>query len=889
MPRRRPSVIGALVLEAEAALRLTAGQPERAMDDARQVQLRAVADRDLESASVAQRALGLASKELGHLAEAEAHLRAAAGLARRGGLEVREGEARMSLSFVLALGGGTDAALAEADVAAELLEGRDAARLDAQRALILQRLGRHEQAMRAYDRAAAAFSRFGDAMEAAQTHTNRGILYAYLGRLPAAEADLRKAREIYVDLGLEMAAAEAQHNLGFVAARRGDVPVALACYDAAGEVFRRLGVARPAALLDRCESLLAVRLVGEARVLARRAVSQLESGGLQFDLAEARLVLAQAELLDGDHAQALQTAGLAWRSFLAQDRGGWAALAHYAVLRARWQRDGLGGGCPQEAIRTADELEAAGWAVPAADARLIAARAALGRGMVHEADAQLLAAKAARRSGPAELRARAWHAEALLRLARGQERSALAALRAGLAVLDQHQAALGATELRVHVKSHATELATLGLRITLERRRPEAVLAWAERWRAGLHRMPRARPPDDPTVVAKLVELRQVVTDLQEAAVAANDTTRLLRRQAALEAEIKRHTRRLPGSGARGPSRPVTVPALADALGRRALVELVELDDVVHAVTVVDGRATLRRLARVDEVAREVEQLRFALGRLAGSAERTSSSDACVAAVQHAGSRLDELLLVPLVADLAERSTVIVPTGVLHRLPWAVLPSGRARSVTVSPSATQWLLASKAVRAARRDDSVLVAGPACDSGVREVAELAPLLPGAARLVGDEATVARVTAALGGARMAHIVAHGTFRRDNPLFSSLRLADGPLTVYDLELLRQVPALIVLSACDGGVSAVTAGDELSGLASALLAFGARTVIASVTSVPDDLTRRLMVELHRRLISGAQPAAALAAARAALEAEVGSSDPRVLAMTGFTCFGGG
>ncbi|MBW3581350.1 MAG: CHAT domain-containing protein, partial [Actinobacteria bacterium] len=67
------------------------------------------------------------------------------------------------------------------------------------------------------------------------------------------------------------------------------------------------------------------------------------------------------------------------------------------------------------------------------------------------------------------------------------------------------------------------------------------------------------------------------------------------------------------------------------------------------------------------------------------------------------------------------------------------------------------------------------------------------------------------------------------------------------------------------------------------------ARTVVASVTSVPDDLTRRLMVELHRRLISGAQPAAALAAARAALEAEVGSSDPRVLAMTGFTCFGGG
>ncbi|HSH58468.1 MAG TPA: CHAT domain-containing protein, partial [Acidimicrobiales bacterium] len=232
---------------------------------------------------------------------------------------------------------------------------------------------------------------------------------------------------------------------------------------------------------------------------------------------------------------------------------------------------------------------------------------------------------------------------------------------------------------------------------------------------------------------------------------------------------------------------------------------------------------------------------------------------------------------------------VIVPTGVLHRLPWGVLGSCRGRPVTVSPSATHWLLASEKVPAAPNGSSLLVAGPGCDSAAQEVAELPPLVRRATCLVGGEATVARVTEGLGGATMAHIVAHGTFRRDNPLFSSIRLADGPLTVYDLERLGQVPSLMVLSACDGGISAVTAGDELSGLASALLALDARTVVASVTSVPDDLTRRLMVELHRRLGCGAEPAAALAAARDDVEADVGGSDPRVHALAGFSCFGGG
>ena len=75
------------------------------------------------------------------------------------------------------------------------------------------------------------------------------------------------------------------------------------------------------------------------------------------------------------------------------------------------------------------------------------------------------------------------------------------------------------------------------------------------------------------------------------------------------------------------------------------------------------------------------------------------------------------------------------------------------------------------------------------------------------------------AALEGAGMAHVAAHASFRADNGLWSSLELADGVLTVYELEQLRRPPQVVVLSACQSGLSAVRPGDEVMGLVAALL----------------------------------------------------------------------
>jgi CHAT domain-containing protein len=150
------------------------------------------------------------------------------------------------------------------------------------------------------------------------------------------------------------------------------------------------------------------------------------------------------------------------------------------------------------------------------------------------------------------------------------------------------------------------------------------------------------------------------------------------------------------------------------------------------------------------------------------------------------------------------------------------------------------------------------------------------------LTHGEATVQNVVRAFDGADQVHIAAHGRFRDDNPLFCSLELADGNVTVYDLERLSRVPQRIVLSSCESGLSAVHAGDELMGFTAALFALGTCTLIAATVPVPDEATKGLMLALDEELSTGTQPATALVNARRKL--------PKMsVAAAAFVCFGAG
>ena len=115
-----------------------------------------------------------------------------------------------------------------------------------------------------------------------------------------------------------------------------------------------------------------------------------------------------------------------------------------------------------------------------------------------------------------------------------------------------------------------------------------------------------------------------------------------------------------------------------------------------------------------------------------------------------------------------------------------------------------------------------------------------------------ATVERSLEALDGAAVAHIAAHGRFREDSPMFSSLDLDDGPLTVHDLERLDRAPHRIVMSACESGVVAPIGAGEMLGLVAAMLAMGSAGIISSVAKVNDAATADLMLHVHDAMDDG-------------------------------------
>ena len=248
-----------------------------------------------------------------------------------------------------------------------------------------------------------------------------------------------------------------------------------------------------------------------------------------------------------------------------------------------------------------------------------------------------------------------------------------------------------------------------------------------------------------------------------------------------------------------------------------------------------------------------------------------------LAALADAGRRLDALLLGAARDDLGDGPVVVVPPGRLNAVPWALLPSLAGRAVTVAPSARSWLRARNTPPFGM-EKVVLVSGPGLDAARAEVETLAAEYGRATVLAGRDASTARVLGAIDGAYLAHIAAHGVFRADSPMFSSLRLADGPMTVHDVERLGRAPFRLILPSCESGWCRPAGADELLGLASALLPLGTAGIVATVAQVGDRAAAPLMLALHRRLraVPGITLAAALRDARA--EA-AGSGDPEVTA----------
>lgn len=713
---------------------------------------------------------------------------------------------------------------------------------------------RLREATEHYQRALARAQEAGLELREAEIECNLGNLALAQGHYDQALAYLERSRRHYAALGMPHETAFAEQELAEAYLHLNMAEEAAAIYTRVTPTFAALGMraeqawtmahhGRAAALLERR---------AEARELFDGARRLFAEEGNTVSAALVTLFEAQLDYQHGDYGAAA-TAAAGAEAVFAQAR------SHGRALLARWLHG--------EALR--------------AQGRLAEARATL-EATLREAEQRALPQLAQRCHGSL----------GLLALAAGDRAQAEAALRQAVTMVEELRAPLPSEELRTaYIADKLAPYAAL-VRLCLEGQpaRVSDALGYAERARSralaeilGGSVQPLTQPRDE--VEAELsgrlaqlrAELNWLYTQLAAARAggpaAAGLSAAAHEREAALielSRQLQMHGGELPGA-----VEPFDLPALQADLGAAtALVAYYALDGELLAFVVTDTSVeVVRALADEAQVTELVERLRFQIEALRRGARAGSAhQDQLVHRARHYLRRLHELLVAPLEGTLGERRLVVVPYRALHYVPFHALFDGQQylierREVCTAPSASVLHRCLRRPRPPLRRALLVGVPDARAPRVRdEIQTLAPLFPEHVTLFGADASAAALRRHAPEVELLHLACHGIFRPDSPLFSALMLADGRFTTRDAYGLDLRCNLVVLSACETGVSSVAPGDELIGLARGFFAAGAPALLVSLWTVDDASTAALMANFYGRLRAGDTPATALRAAQCAL-----------------------
>jgi pentatricopeptide repeat protein len=243
------------------------------------------------------------------------------------------------------------------------------------------------------------------------------------------------------------------------------------------------------------------------------------------------------------------------------------------------------------------------------------------------------------------------------------------------------------------------------------------------------------------------------------------------------------------------------------------------------------------------------------------------------------------LLLKPIAGELrGKRAVIIVPDRALWRIPFQALlddddrPLIESAAVSYAPSlATLRLALERRQRLAQRTPSIAaISNSSVPEADREVRTIAALYGRGKVELGSKATPEQFPRDAAGASVVHIAAHAVIDDGAPMYSALMLApekhnDGALEARAIANLSLQAHTAVLAACETAGGGVGSGEGITGLAWAFLLAGRPTTVASQWKTSSAPTATVMIDFHRHLVRGSDPAESLRQAELAL-----ARDPR-------------
>ena len=815
-------------------------------------------------------------------------------------------------------------ALRVARVARRVLARTDAvqlAQLETNVGNIYYMLDRYNKALEHYDLARKALQSGGNSRMLALIDLNRANVFTELDRPDEAATLLAAAARSFDRAHQFVLAAQARYHIAYLDFLRGHYNTGLRGYYATRDRLATLGSVHLVAWCDLeiSEILLALNAFDDALQNASSAQGKFKELDMPYEAARAQMILALAATGLGRFEQA--------RSELTEARGVFAsnkntiftamAECYLAEVAIRLGDVSDASILAERALRT---FARQNLFTKAANVRLLTARAAYQAGELVVADRR---AKAALRSienrfAPAVAYA-AHHLIGKVAHDKGNNLAALVSFRRAVEIVERMRGGIAADEFKASFLADKMEVYEDAIRACLDEGGhtsiEEAFRLVESAKSRGLADLlasylreapqPRTKGPAENETRARLLKLIEELNwhsshanleDQKGGQRRAIVAERYSRDVARCERQIAQVFRRLEAQGSHLDDierlRAVNVSELQDTLepGETA-VEYFTTSDEISAFVVTRGSIdVVRTIASKRDLEQTIAALKFQIEKFnfGPSYADDHFEQLNQAATQYLGS-LYRRLMAPIEDLVRDHRLIVIPHGALHYVPFhALLNRGGYLidqfEISYSPSATvlklcrematQSEISSLKSRNSNGRGKMVALGlsqPDTPEVAGEINALGALFPNAVKLTGNRATRDNLMRAAPKAKYLHLASHGYFRRDNPMFSFLRLADSNLNFYSLLDLKLNAEMVTLSACHTGVNKVFPGDELHGLMRGFLHAGSPSLVASLWATSDASTAELMKHMYSQISTGASKRSALRSAQLAVKNEYG------------------
>ena len=774
------------------------------------------------------------------------------------------------------------------------------------------RLDSYKRALKHYDRAGEIFEAAGDEAMLAFVNYSRSNVFTEMDRPDEAEAMLKRAAAEWERSGLKLLAAQALYNAAYLDFLRGDYSAALTSYYKARDRVSALGSSLLVAWCDLeiGEILLALNAFDDAAASAASARSRFNELGMPYESAKAAWVQALAAMGLERFERAKEDLTQAREVFRASGNTTFAAQTDYYLAELALRR-----GETREAADRADRamrvFTRQKLVTRTARSRLLMARAAYASG--DSKRAARLARSTLRGvehlSEPA-INYQCHHLVGRIERDRGKRGRAIDQFRLAVDAIEQMRGGVTADELKASFLRDKIEVYEDAITACLDYGTDQHVdeafrlvessksraladlLARYTRTSSGAGSRTRGAKVESRARLAKLIQelnwyssqvgLEDDKGDQRSASTSARYRRQALRRERQIKQLFRRIETEDPAFANLHAPQSATVADLSHALeaDETAIEYFTTGDDVSAFVASRDGLKVVRRIASKRELEKRLAALRFQIEKFSYGAEYADAHFwQLKGATDKALSEIYEMIFSPLESSLTADRLVIIPHDALHYVPFHALCDRKGYylidrfEISYAPSASTLALCRSNSQSST--GGKLVALGISEKGTPgikdEIETLKRIFSDAVILTGRRATRERLIEFAPRARFLHLASHGYFRRDNPMFSFLKLADSQLNFYSLLDLKLNAEVVTLSACHTGINTVFPGDELQGLMRGFLYAGAPALIVSLWAVNDRSTAEFMGELYRQLRAGSTKRTALRAAQLAIKETYG------------------